>query len=454
MRNPTWLLVGRTVLAAGVLIAALWVLGAAARRSRFDGDENLYMWRGRYFSHLFLRRDISHPEWGDSYWTHSQPMLTNYMVGGWLWARGYDLEKMPPPYQWGKGINENRRQGRVPDAALLAEARTPMVGIAAATAVLLYLLGCSLGSVVAGLAAAALMVASPLTQRFLVRALSEPPLAFFLVVGLLLAVLGARRGQHGGLTPGWVVALGAALGLGFATKLTGVLSLAAVLGWGSFVALAAWRRQPTHSVASLQQAWRAARGWAFALAIALGVFVLSNPHLYSDPLVHTAHLFQNRVAEMLLQQRQLPQDALLNPLERVRFVLGGSLIDSMPLGSRGLPLEAVLAAVGFSVLAVRTWAAWRAIRELPAEGLVALTVLVYFAGVSAGLLLAWPHYLVPAFLLACLLSGLGLSTITHSAAAMVDGALEPRERVHGRIAPGSGQAGHHLARLASWLSPR
>jgi 4-amino-4-deoxy-L-arabinose transferase-like glycosyltransferase len=414
MHKPPWWLLARTLLGVIVLLAALWVLGGAARRNSFDGDENLYMWRGRYFGHLFLRQDIGHPEWGDSYWTHSQPMLTNYVVGGWLWAQGHDLEKMPPPYLWGKGSQENRRQGRVPDRALLAQARAPMVVIGAGAVVLLYLLGCSLGSTLGGLTAATLALVSPLTQKFLVRAVGEPLLGFFLLLSLLLAVLAARRARHGAISIGWAVAVGATLGLGLSTKLTVVLSVAAVLAWMLLTVLAAWHRAGSIHGAHFGRAWTAGRGWAVAVAVSLGIFVLSNPHLYPNPGLHTAHLFQNRFEEMVAQQRNLPGDAVDNPLERVWFVLQGSLIESTATGSRGLPLEAALATIGGAVLLARTWRGWRRTSHIPAEGLVLVTVLAYFVGVTAGLLLAWPHYLVPTFLLGTVLSGLGLSAVTHS----------------------------------------
>lgn len=410
MGKRAWWLLGRAVLGVAVFAAALSVFGGAARQSRFDPDENLYMWRGRYFGHLFLRHDLTHPEWADSYWTHTQPMLTNYLVGGWLWARGYDQSELPPPYDWGAGSKENRRQGRFPSPELLADARAPMVVVAAGVAGLLYLLGCALGSPLAGLIAAALATLSPLTQKFLVRALSEPPLGLFLLLALLVGVLGARRGRAGSLPLRWALALGLALGLGLATKLTLTLSFAAILAWGGLVALAAWRNR-TVAGSGLTRAWAAGRGWALALALALGVFVVSNPHLYPNPLLHSGHLFQNRADEMQAQQRLLPKDALHNLNDRVRFVFGGSLIEHTASGPRRGGLEAALAGIGLGTLLARVWRGWRRRGHPPAEGLVLVTMLSYFVGVSLGLLLAWPHYLVPTFLLGTILSGLGAAAI-------------------------------------------
>jgi 4-amino-4-deoxy-L-arabinose transferase-like glycosyltransferase len=394
------------------------VLGGAARRSSFDGDENLYMYRGRYFAHLFLNRDLANPEWGDNYWTHTQPMLTNYLVGGWLWVRGYDLFQMPPPSRWGAGGRQNRAEGRVPGPELLLEARQPSVGITAAAALLLFALGCVLGSPPAGLAAGALLVASPLAQRFMVRALSEAPLAFFILLTLLLGLLGARRGRDGGLPARWALAVGVALGLALATKLTAALSFAALLGWALLVALAAGLRQSGSARARLARAWAAGCGWALALALALGVFVASNPHLYINPLEHTLHLVRQRADEMREQQRILPEDALYRPLERARFVFGGSLVEQTASGARRLPLEAGLAALGAAALLIRTWRGWRRTGFVPAEGLLLLTAAAYFGGVTAGLLLAWPHYLVPTLVLGIVLSCVGLATFLDGLATL------------------------------------
>jgi hypothetical protein len=442
-----WRLAAGLVLGAGLVLVALSVLGAAARRSGFDGDENLYMYRGRYFGHLFLERDPWHPEWEDNYWTHTQPMLTNYLVGGWLWLRGYDLYQMPPPYRWGAGSRVNRLEGRVPEPELLLAARQPAVLLTAGTALGLLLLGWALGQPLGGLVAGALLVASPLAQRFLVRALSEAPLAFFIVLTLLLAVVGARRGRGGALTLGWALAVGIALGLGLATKLTAVLSLLALACWLVAVALAAALGGAGPARRRLARAWLAGRGWGLALLVALGLFVASNPHLYSNPVRHTAHLVQQRANEMRQQQRSLPEDALHRPLERLRYVLVGSLVEQTVSGARRAPLEAGLAAVGALGLLIAGWRDGRQRREPPVEALVLLTVGAYFGGVTAGLLLAWPHYLVPTLTLGALLSGLGL-------AYLLAGLRAGWARWRPEFSPGRGSTGGTTQQEGSSELPR
>src|SRR5205823_3855122 len=137
------------------------------------------LWQSRYFSYLFLERDLTKPEWGDNFVTHTQPMLTRYILGGWLWAHGYDLFKMPRPYVWDKSLEDNRVTGRVPGEALLRQARAPMVLFATAALAVLYLIGRVLGGALAGVVASVLALSSPLVQETLVRTLPDAPLAFF-----------------------------------------------------------------------------------------------------------------------------------------------------------------------------------------------------------------------------------------------------------------------------------
>jgi dolichyl-phosphate-mannose-protein mannosyltransferase len=423
-------LLGEAMLVLGVLVAGLWVLGEAAGRVPFHNDEGFDISTAPYFEYLFLRRDVTRGEWRDNYVTHTQPMIGRYIIGGWLWSHGYNLQRLPRPPRWSLSPEENRRQGRIPNDALLAAARAPMVISAAGAVTLLYALGRVLAGAPAGLAAAALALGSPLAQEHLVRARPDSPLALFLLLALLLGLLGARPGHLGGLPIGWALAMGVALGLALGTKLTAALSLAAVLGWGMVVALlAATGDRGADGLAPwarLARAWTAARGWALAPAVAFGVFVLSNPHLYPDPLAHTFHLFASRREEGEIAQRYYPSTAVHDPLEAASYVLGRSLGSGTFTGSRGLPLEAALAAVGAAALLLGAWRDWRRTGRAPAAGLALSTAAVYFVATSALLQVAWDRYLVPTLLIGTLLSGLGVSAAVSQLSA-IGGAFKTRE---------------------------
>jgi hypothetical protein len=403
-----WLLLAEIILTAGLLVGALWVFRAEAARIPIQGDESRYLWRARYFDYLFVQHDLGRAEWGDNHWTHTQPMLANYLVGGWLWLRGYNLDGLMADYDWSKSWGTNNREGRAPGPTVLQEARTPMILLATSVIALLYLLGRALGGPIAGFTAALLALGSPLARENLVQVRSEAPFAAFLLLSLLLAVLGTRRGRQGGLPLQWAALAGLTLGLGLAAKLTAVLSLGAVAVWAAVVLLLALLPiRPMGFRQRLGRAWTAGRGWALALVVALGVFVLSNPHLYPDPLRHTGHLFDRRAQEMQVQRQQHPEAALDNPLDRLGYLLHGSLIRWTLTGANGVGLALLLAATGVALLLTRTWRGWHHTGWPPAEALVLLTVLIYAGGVSAGLALAYARYLLPSLLLGALLSGLG-----------------------------------------------
>jgi hypothetical protein len=391
-----------------VLVAALLVFGGLMSRVGGHGDEGRYIYNTRFFDYLVLERDLTRSEWGDNYWTHDHPKLTMYLVGAWLRAAGYRQKDSPRPYDWGKRPAVNRSEGRVPDRRLLLAARTPMVGLAVATMGVLYLVGRFLAGRIAGLVAATLAMASPLTRDMLVRVQPDVPLMLFVLLALLVGMVGVRRNRRGELRTAWALALGLTLGLALSSKLTAALSPLAVGVWGLLVSgLAAWR-QAGPLAARLQAAWQVGHGWALALLVAVGLFVLSDPHLYSNPISHTIHMVEHRRAELALQERSQAKPPLHAPLERLVYVFGGSLYTQTWSGSNGVPLEAGLAGLGFASLALAAWRAPRQAGPPPAQGLLLSTTLIYFLGISASLLLAWSRYILPSVLLGTLLSGLGV----------------------------------------------
>jgi hypothetical protein len=451
MSGRSWRLLLEGVAVLGLLLAALSAFGLAASRVEIRKDERLYLDRTRYFAYLFLQHDVSRSEWGDNRSTHSQPMLANYVVGAWLWARGYELPPDAIP----------QRDGSSPNI-LMTEARMPMATFAIGTVGVLYLLGRALGGPVAGLTAAALMVAGRLEAVDLVQVRAGVPLMFFVLLALLLGVLGARCGRGGGLPSGWALFLGLALGLGLGTMLTAALSFLAVLSWGALTAVVAARQGRASGAGRLGRAWMSGRGWCLALLVGLGVFVGTDPHLYPDPLKHTFHLFQERHAEMVRQQPLFPKYkspkqgdpltgtaparrsghrqsganshldrrvrggvepmghsplgsctkyAVRNPLDRPGRLLRASLVDETWSGSHGLPLEAALASGGALALALAGRRGWRETGYPPSEALVLVTLLAYVIGISVGLQMAWSRYFLPTHILGSLLCGLGASAV-------------------------------------------
>ncbi len=390
-----WLL-SEVALLVGICLIAAWFIGEAIRQVPFHGSENFFVRRSDYFRALFLDRDLGQAVWGDSYHTHTQPMLANYVVGGSLWAHGYPV---------GSRLRVEHGPGHT-DRPMLTAARAPMLFFGTGTILMLYLIGRVLSGRVAGLVAAMLGLGSPLAQEYLPQARTEPLLCFFFLLALLLSIVAAQRHRDGRLPARWAVALGIALGLAFGSKLTAVLSLVVVLSWAIPVAVVAARRAP-----AARQAGRAARGWVLALAIALGIFVLSNPHLYANPPLHTLHLFQQRTSEMGEQFADGSGTPHPDPLARPLYVLNWSLFRGTTTGWTGVPLEALVASIGALLLVRRCRLGWRRDGRLPAEGLVLLTAGVYLVGISTNMLVGWSRYALPNLLLGTILSGVGVAAL-------------------------------------------
>jgi dolichyl-phosphate-mannose--protein O-mannosyl transferase len=266
-------------LLAVVLIGAYWIFSASADRVTPRLDEYRYVWRGRFFEYAFLERDLRSSRWGDRYSTHTQPMMANYVIGGWLWSRGYSLEDIPPVFDGEAPIPTNRLRGWVPDNSLIAEARKPMILVGASVIGLVYLLARLLAGRIAGLATACLAIGSPLAQAHLVRATSDPLLAFFVFLAVLVGMALIRVQSSGLNAAPWSIGLGIVLGLAVGTKLTALISICAVAVWPILASVIRGGAQRFSARAS--NGLKIGSPWVGAVGAAVVVFVLSNPHLYT-----------------------------------------------------------------------------------------------------------------------------------------------------------------------------
>src|SRR5205823_4051155 len=115
---------------------------------------------------------------------------------------GYDLYDLPTRDVWGN-LDPDRPGVSTYYGGMLSDARVPFVLLAAGTVLVLYLLAQQLGGTLAGVAAAAFALGSPLAREHLVEAKPESPLAFSLCLTLLLCVLAARHGRTARLSLRW-----------------------------------------------------------------------------------------------------------------------------------------------------------------------------------------------------------------------------------------------------------
>jgi 4-amino-4-deoxy-L-arabinose transferase-like glycosyltransferase len=385
----------------GLFAVALVVLGLEAAWAPFEADEADYVATSRYFGYLFLQRDVARKEWDSNHWTRTQPPLTRYIVGVWLTAYGHDLETMNQPYvSTASSFEVNRQKGRVPTDDVLARARQPMVLLGAGAIALLYPLSLLLGGPTVGLIVAALALSSPFMRYTLVHAWAEAPLAFFLVLSALLAAYGVRRVLSGGRVVFWALALGGALGLASATKLTGLVGVALTLGCGAVMALWLWRQGGNRRAAVRIAAWAAG-----AAAVALLLFVALNPYLWRGPVSGLQGMLEERRDEMAFQQDQWPEYAVTGWLERPWLTVSGSL-QVGPLAETQLAalVNLPLLVIGLAGLAARV----RRDGLASPAGMLVGWLLGFFVVVVLGLGLKYPRYFMPTTLLFLPVVALGL----------------------------------------------
>jgi 4-amino-4-deoxy-L-arabinose transferase-like glycosyltransferase len=406
---------------AVVFLLTLAVLGThtALHPGGGRGDETDYIFTARYFNYLFVQHDVTRPEWGDNYWTHTQPMLIRYIEGAWLSALGYDLEATPEPYGLMASLEQigDAKVASAPVKAspsLVARARVPIIALSGALAVVAYLIARFVGGEIAGWATVGLLLENTLFRNSMPTV--QPESALLLALALPALIL-MRSPAAALLRPsyGRVVAVGLVLGLGLAAKLTAGLGIFALLLWG---ALATWRTASA-ARAEGQPGWwqviiRVGGAWAAMALIAGGVFVLSDPHLYANPFVHTAHLLQNRVQEMDVQAVIQPAGAVNDPLQRPVLLLAG-VAQSTITGSRTVSLEGLLMLLGVALAAARAWRDWRRRAELGPTAFLLVTLVVSFIGTSAGLRMRYDKYYLPILIWTSIFGGLAVAWLASSA---------------------------------------
>jgi hypothetical protein len=419
------------VLVLLLLAQALSTLGAA--KAKQDGDEAEWIGTSTFFLTLFVHHDISPDAWPDSYWTRTQPMMPRYVLGAWLWARGYDLTAFNPNHNHLRNWDWNQKAGTAPSNADREEARRVMRGLAAVTVIAMYALvrfavG-TVGGIIGGAVAALLLLGSPYLTEHLVRAKGDTTLMFFWISAFATLVAGMRR-LGGGQRAGLLLAVlgGALLGLAFGSKLTAALGILALALWTALATLdALWRaRAATVDTAAARNPFEASPAadrsagivsrllrpgerqriafGVLALSMAAVSFIASNPFLYPDPIWRTLLLFQNRRDEMAVQMATEPHRAVLTVQDRVWQTLDRSLYNEAWGPSYvGYSIEVVLAAIGAG------WLALRAVRRRPgADALLLLAVICAFAGIAGGLGYRQQHYFVPTSMLGLALAGLAV----------------------------------------------
>jgi 4-amino-4-deoxy-L-arabinose transferase-like glycosyltransferase len=395
-----WRILAEIVLVLALAVVAALSIGRAPAKQA--GDEANWLGTARFFLVLFVRHDTSAESWPDSYWTRTQPMIPRYIMGGWLWARGLDYEGLDPNYDHRRKWFSNVAEGKAPSEMILTEARIPMRGLTVVAALLLYGVVRVMAGPLGGAAASLLFSGSPYLALHMVRAMGEPPFLACLLATMLVMLLAIKRGGGRGPGWGWGVVAGVLLGLAFASKLTAIIAIVAIVLWGTWALLSGTvaRILPLPPRLSTEGGRRSLLWALLVIGVGLLTFVATNPFLYRDPVGRTLLLFQDRQTEMHAQADADPERAVTSLSESARLVWRDSLIEDTWADSRlHRPMDAVLAVIGL------VWLALRAVRHR-AEMLLLLWVVGFFGGVTVGLGYVLDHYFVPTATMGLILTGL------------------------------------------------
>jgi hypothetical protein len=401
-----------------LLVLSFFTFSRSAEGLQSKGDEWIHIYSSRYFANLYANNGPSGAEWLDNYWTHDHPMVSHYVRGAWLSLRGYDLYGLPEAESSYLTSQNDFVVGPTPNDPLLGDSRSLMVLLGMAGVILAFLVGRTIYGILAGFSAAGLMLSRPLFAQELVLVQIESLLVALLLLALLVAILGVQRGAAGALPKRWAVVLGVVLGLAFGAKLTAGFSILSIGAFAAGAGALAFRRDPAARLINrLRASASVLSGWALALAITFAVFVASNPHLYSNPLVHTTHIF-TALGNYMDRSAQSSEFALSTLPERIGFVLRSSLMGIGTTGSEASSWGALralagilLAGAGFVAMSMTTLKALRERREMPWEGLALTTILIYFLGVSVVLEVGWQRYVVPTAVFGAVLFGVGVEAV-------------------------------------------
>jgi hypothetical protein len=463
-RGPGFGASARWLLALLVFAATFWVFYDRAARVGYNTDEGQAIWPSQYFQFVFLEGRLGDPPWGPSYWTLTQVPVYRYIIGAGIWLSGNQFMELdldhrrdevsgpdraryfdPATFKDERKLAEQRRVPR-PSPDVLWAARLPMVLLGAGTAALLFVVTAELSGILGGVLAAAGFVAAPFVLTLLPRAHTEAPFLFFLVLGLWLSVLAARRAAGRPLPPapaplrwsreadnsaprstavgrgrGWglyvlATLAGLAVGLSAGSKLTGVLALAALGAFSAGAFVLGWlARRPGLAEqvgprAALMRAWQ----WsALATVVGLVVFLAVNPFLWPDPVGRTRAMLEFRQQEMFGQRTLNEELAVPEGIgTRLAFLLRRSALEE-PWAPRrlGIPVEAILSVVGLGVVAARLVQNRREGSLVGPEALTGAWLLVSIVGTAPNLGIDWDRYYLPIVALGLVFAGIGAEAL-------------------------------------------
>lgn len=292
-----------------LLIAAIFAISFAinsdhVRSTELHPDETRWLNRANYLEDF---QDPYGETWQDYYISRGQPPGGSYLLGLGLLIQG-EQPVQRAVWDFNYGADWNTLAGAVPEDNVLIAGRNTNAVLGALVVVLIFLLATMLTNRIGGIFAALFLAYHPLQITLSTQALSDELLAFALAVTFVASFRFAKRPGVG-----WALLMGAALGLGGATKLAPLALSFVLAGFGVLWLAWQWRQ---HGRDALR--WPASRQGVYLLIqplISGFTFVAMYPFLWVDPIGRSLDLLEFRTSEMASQARVFPWAKVNNPRE-------------------------------------------------------------------------------------------------------------------------------------------
>jgi len=421
----------------------------------FHIDEACLLGETIHYHLLFERGDLDHSAWADNVFIRIHSTVVKYTYGAALAIAGHrvqDRKILDAFLDAEAGPDELRRL--VPDDMLRVMRYTSAV-FAAMTCVLLFVIGKRIGGVATGLAAALLLMASPLFRLYAQRGMEMTIVVFYLALIVPVSFWSVRtlvrfwEGDAGGGAVRrwgkWLVIAGlipgAVIGLASACKLTGALTGPAYAGGALLTALFHARGR-----SRARRTGTAALAIGLAAVTAVAVFLSVNPYYYQDTLNRVAELPRICLDSTVVAQLRTGL-ALFEIRRKVAITTSFALTDTprqLPghLSSVAVFLTALGFAWGTAVLVRQGFSSrhtpkGRRTDSLAGTGLAleALCVLswllVCVTVLTVWMPLSYDRYFLPPYLPICLTTAIGLVSLPRAVQSLgnaVNGSVTGRRR--------------------------
>jgi 4-amino-4-deoxy-L-arabinose transferase-like glycosyltransferase len=421
-----------------LIILGVFVV-AGTPLATFHGDEPMQIYMSSDYETAFVQGNPSALMTQPPYPIDSDPHLrilngtvNRYTIGFSRALAGIEADQLPPRpgWDWGLSYIDNVNTGHRPSDALMLAGRLPSSLFLAASVFVLFALARQFGNRPLAYFVTALYALNPIILLNGRRALQEGSLLFFGLLTIFTAAVIARRRANGKSAPLYLwIALILAGGLTLASKHTGVVFVAAALGW-VFVG------ELTHY--QLREAALTTAKLIVSGVLIAGLFIALSPALWNDPVARFGDLLAVR-AEMLDIQVTADPVAPMTFEQRFESIITQPFLAPLAHYETNSwvgvePIEAEQARYMTSPLSGLQFGNWLglALTALAGIGIVALFVpsarpnrewasslgMVVWLGVTAASLLAnplpWQRYYLPLIPMVTLLSGIGLMALARA----------------------------------------